>query len=89
MTRRTRTTDDTASNTRTGVATSREVAEYLKTTEVSLAGLRYKKQGPLHPHAGWPNDPISLGGRRRLAGRRARPDGQRWAGTSTLAQHAT
>lgn len=46
MTPRTRTTDDTASNTRTGVATSGEVAEYLKTTEVSLAGLRYKKQGP-------------------------------------------
>lgn len=39
--------NNTASNTdRSGVATSREVAEYLGVTEVSMAGLRYKNSGP-------------------------------------------
>jgi predicted DNA-binding transcriptional regulator AlpA len=46
MTRRFSTTDRVASNARDGVATSREVAEYVGTTESQLARLRYVGQGP-------------------------------------------
>ena len=44
MTERTPTTDAPSDY----VATSREVAKFLKTTEVSLAGLRYKGLGPAY-----------------------------------------
>jgi hypothetical protein len=48
MTHRTRTTDRTASNTRGDLATSREVAKYLDTTEAQLTRLRYTNQGPVY-----------------------------------------
>lgn len=47
MTRRTHATDATVSNApRTGVATSREVADFLRTTEAQLARLRWVGTGP-------------------------------------------
>ncbi len=47
MTQRTHVTDATVSNTpRTGVATSREVADFLRTTEAQLARLRWAGTGP-------------------------------------------
>lgn len=48
MTKRTRATDNAASNARDDLTDSRGAAKYLSTTPAQLAGLRYRNVGPAY-----------------------------------------